>query len=176
MGRDKASLPVDGSTLLRHVVERLREAADELIVAGGRDPEIRDVQWVPDALPGTGPLGGMAAGLRIAAAPAAWVVACDLPDVAPGLAGVLFEALEAYDAVVPRPLGRPEGTCAVYRTALAARIDGLLELGRHSVLALLDRSRVRYLTARELRRVDPELRSFRNLNTPEDYRRWLSER
>lgn len=176
MGRDKASLPVDGSTLLRHLVDRLRPAADEVIVAGGGNPEIRDVRWVPDALPGAGPLGGMAAGLRAAAASAAWVVACDLPDVVPELARLLFSTLGTYEAVVPRPHGRAEGTCAVYRTVLAARVEELLRQRRHSVLALLDRSRVRYLDGEELRAADPDLRSFRNLNTPEDYERWLSER
>lgn len=176
MGRRKATLPVGGSTLLQHLVERLRSTVDEVIVAGGIELPIAGVRWVEDQVPGAGPLGGMAAGLQAAAAPAAWVVACDLPDVVPELARLLFSALDAYDAVVPRPAGRAEGTCAVYRTVLAARIEELLRQRRHSVLALLDRSRVRYLGAEELRAADPDLRSFRNLNTPQDYERWLSER
>jgi molybdenum cofactor guanylyltransferase len=176
MGRDKASLPVGGSTLLEHLVHRLGSAVDDVLVAGGARPDIPGVRWVPDSLPGAGPLAGMAAGLRAAAAPAAWVLACDLPDAEPALGGLLFRALDAYDAAVPRPGELVEGTCAVYRTDLAPRIEALLEEGGRSILALLERLRVRYLEADEVRTVDAELRSFRNLNTPEDYARWLSQR
>jgi len=176
MGRDKASLAAGDSTLLEHLVHRLAFAVDEVLVAGGARTEIAGVRWVADALPGAGPLAGMAAGLRAAAAPSAWVLACDLPDAEPNLGQLLFRALDAYDAAVPRPQGRVEGTCAVYRTDLAPRIEALLEEGGRSVLALLERLRVRYLEADEVRTVDADLRSFRNLNTPEDYARWLSER
>jgi molybdopterin-guanine dinucleotide biosynthesis protein A len=176
MGRDKASLPVGGSTLLEHLIARLSPAVDEVLVAGGVRPPIPGVHWVPDSLPGAGPLAGIAAGLRGASAPAAWVLACDLPDAEPALCLLLFRCLDGYDAAVPRPLGRAEGTCAVYRTGLAPRIEALLSQGGRSVLSLLEGSRVRYVEAGEVRTVDPELRSFRNLNTPEDYDRWLSER
>jgi len=176
MGRDKASLRVGDSTLLAYLVHRLGSAVDEVLVAGGPRPEVPGVRWVPDSLPGAGPLAGMAAGLRAAAAPAAWVLACDLPDAEPALGLLLFKALDGYDAAVPQPRGRVEGTCAVYRTDLAPRLEALLEEGGRSVLALLERSRVRYLEADEVRKADPDLRSFRNLNTPGEYARWLSER
>ena len=40
--------------------------------------------------------------------------------------------------------------------------------------ALLAATNVRYVTSEELRLVDPELRSFRNINTPADYEAWLT--
>jgi molybdopterin-guanine dinucleotide biosynthesis protein A len=176
MGRDKAKLPVNGATLLGHLVSRLAPAVDEVLVAGGARQRIPGVRWIPDSRPGAGPLAGMASGLKAAAAPAAWVVACDLPDVEPALGRLLFDAVDAFDAAVPRPLDRAEVTCAVYRRELAPRIDALLRDGERSLLALLDRSRVRYLGADEVRTVDPGLRSFRNLNTPDDYALWLRQR
>ena len=39
--------------------------------------------------------------------------------------------------------------------------------------SLLEASRVHYVGAEELRAVDPELRSLRNLNTPQEYQAWL---
>jgi molybdenum cofactor guanylyltransferase len=176
MGRDKASLPAEGTTLLGRLVERLRPVVDEVLVAGGPRPAIDGVRWVADSVPGAGPLAGMAVAFRAAATPAAWVLACDLPDVEPELGRLLLSSLSGFEAAVPRLLGRAEGTCAVYRTELAPRIEALLSQGRRSVLSLLDRSRVRYLEEGELRALDPELRSFRNLNTPEDYTSWLSRR
>ncbi len=175
MGQDKALLPVGRGTLLAHVVSRLAPTVDEVIVAGARqvDPGL-PARWVADRTPGAGPLAGMAAGLKAARHPYAWVVACDLPQVEPRLADLLFDAAQGFDAAVPRPDQDPEGVCAVYRTGLVARIEELLAVGRASVLSLLERSTVRYLDAQVLRDVDPGLGSFRNLNTPEDYERWLS--
>jgi molybdopterin-guanine dinucleotide biosynthesis protein A len=49
----------------------------------------------------------------------------------------------------------------------------LLEAGQRSIKSLLDRSTVRYVASDELRAVDPELRSFRNINTASDYENWL---
>jgi molybdopterin-guanine dinucleotide biosynthesis protein A len=76
--------------------------------------------------------------------------------------------------VVPRLEARPECLCAVYRAGLASRILTTLDAGERRVTALLDGIRVRYVDDMELRRVDPELRSFRNLNTPDEYKDWIT--
>jgi len=103
-----------------------------------------------------------------------WVVACDLPDVQPAVVTRLGEMSAGYDAVVPRIGGEPQGVCALYQRSLASRIDGLLNAGERSIRSLLAASRVRYVTEEELRVIDPELRSFRNINTPADYEAWLT--
>ncbi len=175
MGRDKAFLPVREATLLAHLVMRLRPVVDEVIVAGARaqDPAL-PVRWVPDLVVGAGPLAGIAAGLGSVRGPYAWVVACDLPDVEPGLGELLFREAPGYEAVVPSPGPDPEGVCAVYGSGLGPRIEEMVRAGERSVRSLLERSKVRYLDAQAVQQVDPELRSFRNLNSPEDYLQWLN--
>ncbi len=177
MGRDKASLPVGNGTLLSHLVERLAPVVDEVIVAGyhQHDPRLR-VRWVPDTLMGAGPLAGIMAGLRAVRGSYAWVVGCDLPDVEPALGDLLFEAAPGYEAVVPRLGPDPEGVCALYSASLVPRIAELLQSGQRSIISLLERSKVWYLGADDLRAVDPKLRSFHNLNTPQEYEQWLSSR
>jgi molybdopterin-guanine dinucleotide biosynthesis protein A len=174
MGRDKAHLPAGVGTLLERIVDRLSPVVDQVIVAGGPQLSIPGVRWVPDARSGAGPLAGMAAGLAAVSFDLAWVVACDLPDVEPGIGELLFDSASDVDAVVPRLDARPECLCAVYRTSLAARILTLLDAGERRVTALLDGIRVRYVEAAELRRVDPELRTFRNLNTQDEYQDWVT--
>jgi molybdopterin-guanine dinucleotide biosynthesis protein A len=174
MGQDKAHLPTGAGTLLERIVDRLSPVVDQLIVAGGPALSIPEVRWVPDARPGAGPLAGMAAGLGAISGDLAWIVACDLPDVEPGVGELLFDLALDVDAVVPRLDMRPECLCAVYRASLAGRILTMLDDGERRVTALLDGIRVRYVEAAELRRVDPELRSFRNLNTPDEYQGWVT--
>jgi len=174
MGRDKAGLPAGAGTLLERIVARLSPAVDQVIVVGGPPLTVTDVRWVPDVRPGAGPLAGLAAGLGAMPGELGWAVACDLPDVEARLGDVLFDSAGDMDAVVPRLDGEPQGLCAVYRRSLAPRIEAMLDTGERRVTALLDVVRVRYLDAAELRHVDPELGSFRNLNTPDDYQEWVT--
>ena len=174
MGRDKASLPAGDGTLIEHLARRLAPVVDETIIAGGSGrPALPDVTMVEDRYPGLGPLAGMHAGLLASRSPLVWVVGCDLPDADPRLASLLCGLARDVDAVVPRIDSEPQGVCAVYDRALAPRIEGLLAAGERRVTMLLAASNVRYVTPDELRAVDPELRSFRNINTPDDYRAWL---
>src|SRR6267143_886915 len=174
MGRDKASLPAGDGTLIEHLARRLAPVVDETIIAGGSDrPPFEGVRAVADHQPGLGPLAGMLAGFAAAKERFVWVVGCDLPDVEPALGGFLLALAGDYEAVVPRPEQEPEGVCALYVRELAPRIAALLEAGERSIKSLLDRSLVRYVGSEELRAVDPELRSFRNINTTADYENWL---
>ena len=175
MGRDKAGLPAGDGTLIQHLARRLAPVVDETIVAGGSGRyDLPGVTTFDDRYPGLGPLAGIHAGLLVAQFPLVWVVGCDLPDVDPGLAALLCGLAGDVDAVVPRIDSEPQGVCAVYDRALAPRIEGLLAAGERRVKMLLGASNVRYVTPGELRAVDPELRSFRNINTPAEYRAWLT--
>jgi len=177
MGHDKATLPAGDETLIEHLARRLAPVVDETIVAGGSvDPPIEGARVVADRQPGLGPLAGMLAGFAAAKQRHVWVVGCDLPDVEPALGGLLLALAGDYEAVVPRPDQEPEGVCALYIRELAPRIEALLESGQRSIKSLLDRSTVRYVASDELRGVDPQLRSFRNINTPADYETWLRTR
>jgi molybdopterin-guanine dinucleotide biosynthesis protein A len=177
MGHDKANLPAGDGTLIGHLARRLAPVVDETIIAGGSvDPPIEGARMVADRQAGLGPLAGMLAGFAAAKQQHVWVVACDLPDIEPALGGLLLARAGDYEAVVPRPDQEPEGVCALYVRELAPRIEALLESGQRSIKSLLDRSTVRYVASDELRGVDPQLRSFRNINTPADYETWLRTR
>lgn len=174
MGRDKAALPAGDGTLIEHLARRLAPVVDETIIAGGSGrPKLLGVRIVDDRYANLGPLAGMHAGFIAARYPHVWVVACDLPDVEPAMATLLRGLAGDYEAVVPRVDREPQGVCALYGRALASRIAALLDAGERSIKTLLAASNVRYVTTEELRAVDPELRSFRNINTPADYQAWL---
>jgi molybdopterin-guanine dinucleotide biosynthesis protein A len=76
--------------------------------------------------------------------------------------------------VVPRLRGLPEPLLAVYAARLAPVVARRLAAGRRKVAALLDEEplRVGWLDEPELRRLDPALRSFDDVDTPEDLARW----
>ena len=189
MGRDKAFLEFGGESFISIIAKELLEISDDIIaVVGTKDPgefvkEVGDkrVRFVNDARYMSNPLGGMLTGLEAAIDKYAAVVACDLPLVRKRLISTLFEAAEGHDGAVP--IWNPgvrlsmEPLCAVYNArSMIKAINGSLARGeagcKRVVMTLED---VNYVPALELREFDPELGSFRNINTRTDYAGLLQE-
>jgi molybdopterin-guanine dinucleotide biosynthesis protein A len=171
MGRPKALLPVGGVTLVEWVVARLAPGFAHLLVAA-REPDQLPMalrsHLVRDLHAGAGPLAGVEAALAASPHDIVVAVACDMPAVTPDLVRRLAaEAGGPYDAAVPRVGGRPEPACAAYRQSTAGPIAAALREGRLRAAGALDDLRVRWLDGE-----DPAL--FANLNTPEDYRRFVA--
>ena len=129
-----------------------------------------------DPCPGGGALAGICAGLAAAGADWALVVACDLPFLSPPLlrylAGQRRQAdIDAVAAVVPLIGGRPEPTHALYSRRCLPAIRARLAAGQLKAAGFLDDVAVRYLDEAELRRHDPQLLSFYNINYPGDLAR-----
>lgn len=157
MGRDKAALPFGGGTLLTVQRGKLQALGiTDILVSGYGDG------MIPDAVPGCGPLGGLAACLPRAKNARALVLSVDVPLVP---AEVLYELIAAHTAgaTLLRHGERMEPLIAVYDTALGAAAERLLSDGKRAVRALLDETDWRaYDTAA------PEWQ-FTNCNTPEAY-------
>jgi molybdopterin-guanine dinucleotide biosynthesis protein A len=170
MGRDKALLPLAGRTLIEQVIARLRQACGErlLLVTNAPDAYRRlGLPMVPDALPPGQSLVGIYTGL-LHAQEAAFVCACDLPCLNPALIRHLERLARDADVVIPRHGGEYEPLHAVYTPACLEPIRRCAERqGRN--IGFLPEVRVRVVEEDELRRFDPDLRSFVNVNTPEDY-------
>jgi len=141
---------------------------------------MRGLQTVTDVYEGAGPLGGLHAGLLASRDRKNLVIACDMPFAEPALARYFLRLLGRHDAVVPMLQHGPEPLFAAYRRSRATigRIESNLKAGRLSMRGLLEDLDVVYVEEEDLRRRDPELHSFININLPEDYdaaRRLLAE-
>lgn len=177
MGQPKALLDWFGTPLVVHVCELLRpELEGPLVVvraAGQALPALPDgVAVVEDERDDRGPLEGIAAGLRAIgdSAEAVYVSATDVPLLVPAVVRLARSAMQdGVDAVVPQIGDRMYPLTAAYRTSLLPLVERLLAEERLRALDLVEAIAVRWLTEQELRTVDPELDSFRNVNTPEDY-------
>jgi len=171
MGRDKLRLTLEGEGLLERALRRWEAACDRVLVSVA-DPEkypwLGDRQ-VADRYPGAGPMAGLEAALTLTGGPV-FLTAADMPFASPE-AGKRLAALcpeEAEACVLLGPDGRLEPLFALYKPALLPTARGLLEAGRRSMLALLDRSRVYAVRPGELGDAwDPRL--LLNLNEQADY-------
>ncbi len=73
-----------------------------------------------------------------------------------------------FDAVAPIVRGRIEPLHTVYSGGCGVQAQELLESGEGAPRALLESVRTRYVEEAELRRFDPDLAGFFNVNTPDD--------
>ncbi len=169
MGRNKALLPVGSRTMIEAVIERTREACGDLLLVTNT-PEAYyhlNIRMVPDALPQRRSLVGIYTGILHAAGPA-FVCACDMPFLNPALIRHLTSIAGEADVVIPRHDGEYEALHAIYTPACLEPIRRWI--GRQARnIGFLDEVRVRVVEAEEIRRFDPDLRSFVNLNTPAEY-------
>jgi len=171
-GVNKALMEVGGRAIIDRQLEVLRPLTEEVLVVANDDAlASRGLRIVRDVEQGAGPLVGLYSGLREVRTPLAIAVACDLPFLQPELLRFLIAAAAGYDVVIPRLGDLLEPAHAVYRTGCVPAMAAAIRRGERRLIAFLGRLRVREVGEKELRRYDPNLRSFLNVNTPEELAR-----
>jgi len=168
MARDKARLPAPDRPLIERVLAQVEGLFAEIIVSvsPGRRYEFLSHRQVPDSADGLGPMAGILAGLKVARFGSAFVLACDIPDVARGFVSGLIAAAEGFDIAVPRTSKGLEPLLAVYGKTVIGSIERLLSEGKRSVLDLFPLCRTNVVDVG-----DPAW--LRNINTPEEYEIFL---
>jgi molybdopterin-guanine dinucleotide biosynthesis protein A len=171
MGQDKSMLPVQGTSLIRHILEQVEMHFDEIIISSNT-PEAHQfpgVKLVSDPEKGRGPLMGIFTALQASSHSANFVIACDIPMVDACLAKYLVNLAQDYDAVIPRSgPGFFEPLFAVYKRSLLDDMEKTLAQGRNRILDALEASQVLYVDLSEL-----QAQSLLNLNTQHDYHSFI---
>ncbi len=172
MGKDKAFLSLEGIPLIEHVLRALRGAFSRIIIVTN-DP----ASYVPygavvvtDAVDKQGPLTGIYSGLLHSQDDYNFIVACDMPFLNPGLIAYMAGLTPGHDIVAPMVAGYLEPLHAFYHRRLLPVIEERLSRDARKIQGIYRDARVRYVSEPEIARFDPQQRSFKNLNTPEEYK------
>jgi molybdopterin-guanine dinucleotide biosynthesis protein A len=182
MGRSKAWLPIGNELMLQRVVRLAGTVAQPVVVVAAPDQEIpeipADVTIVRDAIAGRGPLQGLAAGFSALgdSVELAFATATDVPFLEPRWITHLVELIDGYDLAIPFTDGYYHPLAALYRPrAVLGVIGGLLRADRLRPVFLVEAVNSRIVHEAELRTIDPDLRTLRNLNYPVDYDKALGD-
>jgi len=172
MGTDKAFLEIAGRPLIEHILRVLLERFEQTIIVTRNPERYRGLYAavVTDALPIEGPLTGIYTGLLHARTERIFVTACDMPYLSPRLISYMEQQTGEFDAVVPLVSGLPEPLHAIYHRRILPVLLERLRCEERKISRVLDRIRVRFITEEEICHYDPNLRSFWNINTPEEYK------
>ncbi|AKB56696.1 molybdenum cofactor guanylyltransferase [Methanosarcina barkeri] len=182
---EKALLEFEGKTIIERLLESLFRVVDEVIISF-RDKKqeekfrsviekfsAHEIRFCFDTLEDAGPLEGIRAGLLESRAEYSFVCAGDMPFVDSRVVYLLFEKASGHDAALPkREDGKFEPLHAVYSKKMIPEIEKAFENGRCSVLTpVFEMKDVVFVEVSEIREIDPELRSFANINTADEMQR-----
>lgn len=177
MGYPKALLPFGEETMLTRVVRLTGGAValENVVVVAAEGQELPGlpaaVEVVRDERQGRGPLEGLAAGLRSLAGriDAAYATSCDVPQLHPAFVQRMFALLGEHDIAVPCDEEHYHPLAAVYRIVVLKHAEQLLAEDRRRPFFLFEIANTRVVDTSELRAVDPQLATLRNINTPREY-------
>lgn len=165
-----------------HVLDAVKGLVDDTIVVVSSQAQARsyaqymdaDVNVLTDAAHTQTPLVGALTGFEIAQKEYSLVLSCDVPFVSRTVLSLLLDLSLKKSAAIPRwPNGYIEPLQAVYCTKLAKEAAKCaLSEGKLNMQAMVDKlRRVRFISTLVLQQLDPELRTFFNINTLSDMKK-----
>jgi molybdenum cofactor guanylyltransferase len=186
MGQDKALLDIEGRALIEYVLDVTNEVADETLIIASERPEYESfgVRVVPDKYPQSGSLGGIYTALTESSNDRCLVLACDMPFVNAELLKFMAEHDPSYDVLVPALSAERssqggaetlETLHAIYSKSCLSAIERQLQAGVYKVIGFFSEVNVQKLPEELVLRYDPQLLSFFNANTPEEFA-WARDR
>lgn len=189
-GKNKALSKVGGKTILDRTLMSFDTLFQETMVVTKTPLEY--LAWnaliVTDIFTARSPLAGLHAGLTYTQTPWIFITACDTPFIKTALIMTLLKEIDTKsDVIVPETEKGLQPLCAVYsrqclqviekqlrqeaaatRNAAGSPKKRVLNQGL-KILNIYDTVRVKRIPEQRLRTVDPDLLSFFNVNTPEDF-------
>ncbi|MDR4481252.1 MAG: molybdenum cofactor guanylyltransferase [Nitrospira sp.] len=173
MGQDKRFLRVGGLSVFDRTRTLLMSTFSETIVVLAEPIPSLDVhgcQVAYDTIPDAGSLGGLYTGLTVASQPKVFAVACDMPFLDAKVIRFMASFDETADVVVAELGGRFQPMHAVYSKRCAQFLKTMAERQDLKIQNLFQKEelRVDVVGAEQFSSLGMGLRSFSNINTPED--------
>ncbi|MFC1506960.1 molybdenum cofactor guanylyltransferase [Thermoproteota archaeon] len=175
-GRNKALVRLKDKPLIEYIIDQSRKITDLIVVTISKNDSIeefqnilpRDIEIIRDDGGLKSPLTGLMSGLNKFSDGYIAVIACDMPFIKSEVLNLLFEKAIGYDLAIPRwPNGYLEPLHAVYDYNKTRQCLSKLKISNNTrvsdLISMLQS--VNYLDISEIRKIDPSLRVFFNINS-----------
>jgi molybdopterin-guanine dinucleotide biosynthesis protein A len=190
--QDKALAELDGKPLLVHAIENIQDVVNEVVVVVNENEtrihqyrnvlekyQLQKAKTVTDLKINnlSGPLIAILTGLKFADADYCITIPCDVPMLSKKVAHYLFGEINGSYVTVPMwPNGRLETLLMILERKSTLKIASVLcQLGRSHPDDIIRGSLQTMFVSPlgEIKALDPELRSFVNINCQEDLSRLI---
>ena len=164
LGRNKALLPLGGSTVIEQVIATVAAFAAPVTIITNSPEQFGHLGCAiaPDLRPGCGPLSGIHAALSMSSTDYVLVKSCDIPLIGPAHLDLLHRNYPGHDITMFKT-DRFEPLCAIYRRTCLPALEELIDHGDYRIIDLFPTMNVKILRTED----DG---AFRSINTDEDYK------
>ena len=183
-GKNKPLIKLKDKTMIEHVVGKALKVSKNIGISINKNQNPKFFKKIFPSLPvwkdefsGGGPLAGIVTGIKKLNAEYVAVLSCDTPFVNPEVLRYLFKKVEGFDAAVPIwPNGFLEPLQAVYKTkSFLPLAKDALKKSSFSIFKIIKKLKnPLHVPVETLKAIDPDLKTFFNINTLEDLERALS--
>ncbi len=174
MKQDKAFMKVGDQPVIERVLAQVSSLSDDVFISTNTPEKYKhfNLRLVGDVYPNKAALGGIYSAIHTAKHQHVLIVACDMPFLNQQLLTHLISLAPTADIVTPLVvLPQPETMHAVYGKACLPAIKTRLEQNKLRIIDFFEDVLVRYLDRDEVLTFDPNLYSFINMNTHDDWKR-----
>ncbi len=168
----KAFIKVNDQRIIDLNIRLLKRIFDRIIISTN-SPELYFYTGLPmigDILSHRGPMTGIFSVLSLPDISHLFVVACDMPFINAILIQYIVNLWrDEYIALIPIFDRIPQPLFGIYSKGILNKMEEEINSGNKSLIDFLRKINISYIKEREVRKIDPEGKSFVNLNTMRDF-------
>jgi len=176
LDKDKGHMLLSGANLIDQVISNIISlegiSEQDIIIAGPKEKFLnyKYKRVIEDIFPEKGPLGGIFSGLKYSTTFYNLVIGYDMPFIETKLIEYMIQNRNNYDLVLPTHSGGLwEPLCAIYSKNCLEIIEKNLKSDKLAISYIFPFLKIRWIREEEIKRFDPELHSFFNINLMNDF-------
>lgn len=128
-------------------------------------------RMIGDILNYRGPMTGIFSAFVCSGASEIFVAACDMPFINGNLISLIINNFSGQDAVIPVFNGKPQPLLGIYSRTITGVMEERIKFKKRGMMDLLNDINVHFIKEEDILKVDPEGRSFVNINTMEELKK-----
>lgn len=174
----KAFIKVEDLLIIEKNLRLLTEIFNEALISTNMPEKYfyLGAPMIGDALPSRGPMSGIYSSLINAKGDCIFVIACDMPFVKREVVSLICEkhlemsSIKLVDATIPVFNDEPQPLFGVYCKTALPYLENCVLNEKASMKRLLSEINTNFIGESDIITIDPDGRSFVNINTMEDYK------
>lgn len=168
MGEDKGLLNLNGTTMISHVINTLKEITDDIhIISNNNEYEKFGLSVHCDIIPNMGPIGGLYTGLLCSNSEVNIVVSCDSPFVSSSFLNNLLLLSDNFDVTVPAYNDTVHPMIGIYNQRIIKTLKQQIDSNDLKLMLTIEKVKHQIIKFSSLDSdIDPII--FSNINTKQD--------
>jgi len=176
LNKNKGQMKLMGDSLIDRIVSNISSidgiTEKDIVIVGSKEKFPQFEKVVEDVYPQKGPLGGIFSGLRASKTLYNLAIGCDMPFIEGRLIKYMIQKIENHDIIIPKyQQDLFEPLCAIYSKNCLEVIEKNIKKGSLAVRSIFPFLKVRLIKEEEIKKYDPGLYSFFNINFRSDFSR-----